>query len=107
MADPQRRAVSPACLGALVFSAAIFIRLAVSLHPYSGLNNSFSMLFICTVWPSFLELGYVYTLVHMTAVTDCWLVQVLERLPCLETMRLRDTGWRSPTTYPLQNGTGH
>lgn len=38
MVDLRRRAVSPACLGALVFSAAIFIRLAVSLHPYSGIN---------------------------------------------------------------------
>ena len=32
------------------------------------------MLFICTVWPSLLELDCVYTLVHMTAVTDCWLI---------------------------------
>lgn len=37
MVDPQHRAISPLWLGALVFSAAIFIRLAVSLHPYSGL----------------------------------------------------------------------
>lgn len=53
---------------------------------------------------------YIHNFVHMTvvtvstAVTDRWLVQVQERLPCSETMRRRDTGWRSPTTYPSQNG---
>ena len=74
MVDSQHRAISPTYLGALVFTAAIFIRLAVSLHPYSGKLVSDFMLIsswhtdsACpsTIYYSVLVLGLVpYYIVH-------------------------------------------
>ena len=40
MVERGNGVISPMSLGALVISAAIFIRLAVSLHPYSGQNKT-------------------------------------------------------------------
>ena len=115
-------------LGLLVVSVAVFLRLAISLHPYSGEIklrakhcNSYSGVYAYKINPYNLT-GYVTVLAiallsqykkfllverygcHSNAMCMCVCVQVRASLRCTVTMRPRGTGWRSRSIHPSVNG---
>lgn len=75
----------------LVISAAVFLRVAVSLNSYSGEEEET----LGSMSPG----DEPILSMHAFLCDRRRPLQVQGNLQCLETMRHRDTGWKSPTAY--------
>lgn len=77
----------------LVISAAVFLRVAVSLNSYSGEEEET----LGSMSPGDEPILSMHAFLYLCDRGRP--LQVRGNLQCLETMRHRDTGWKSPTAY--------